>query len=142
MSLSQLLTQNRQITDASYVPRPARGQQWRLPLLCTLLLLAFGCNLFLAHITPAPEASQDGFLAFWLLTYLPTGFAGVQVLLTAVVSGDRVVNTPKSFPQAIEVAASEGSPAVKYATSARSPAARSRANVASIRLTGGLRRRR
>jgi acyl-coenzyme A synthetase/AMP-(fatty) acid ligase len=42
----------------------------------------------------------------WLLTYLPSGFAGLQVLLTAALAGELVVwADPPTFPKAIEVAA-------------------------------------
>jgi len=42
----------------------------------------------------------------WLLTYLPSGFAGLQVLLTAVLADELVVwADPPTFPKAIEVAA-------------------------------------
>ena len=42
----------------------------------------------------------------WLLTYLPSGFAGLQVLLTAALAGELAVwAEPPTFPKAIEVAA-------------------------------------
>jgi len=43
-------------------------------------------------------------LRVWLLTYLPTSFAGIQVLLTAALAGDLVVQAPRTYDKVLAVA--------------------------------------
>jgi len=40
----------------------------------------------------------------WLLTYLPTSFAGLQVLLTALVCGDQIVRAPRAPREVLALA--------------------------------------
>jgi hypothetical protein len=89
MAIIQLLRMTYQTSPVARALRPTRGQRWRLPVLCVLFLLAFGGNLFLAGIVPSPEASQNNFIAFWLITYLPYMVASVLILTTSPASGSR-----------------------------------------------------
>lgn len=69
--------------------RLTHGQRWRLPGLCALLLIASGGNLLLARLTPPVDRSQGGFVALWLLTYLPYLAASALILLTRPPQGRR-----------------------------------------------------
>ena len=50
---------------------------------------------------------QDG-ERVWLLTYLPTTFAGIQVLLTAAIAGDRIVRAAQVYTQTLAIASEQG----------------------------------
>jgi acyl-coenzyme A synthetase/AMP-(fatty) acid ligase len=61
----------------------------------------------LSNVRASAHAQSDGGDR-WLLTYQPTGFAGIQVMLTAVQMKDVIVTTPQRSPGAFYEAAVQG----------------------------------
>jgi len=43
----------------------------------------------------------------WLLTYLPSSFAGIQVLLTAALAGELAVQAPRGYPETLALSAEQ-----------------------------------
>lgn len=90
MPISQLLSPGLQTpSGGDHTLNVERGTRWRLPALCVLLLLAWGGNLVLAHVTPPVDSSQVRFLAIMLLTYLPYLAASALILFTCPPRGRR-----------------------------------------------------
>ncbi len=57
--------------------------RWRFPLLCILLLLAIGYNVFLALIAPPPDTNQEAlFVWLWLISFAPYLAASILILAT------------------------------------------------------------
>ncbi|TMC23305.1 MAG: DUF2029 domain-containing protein [Chloroflexi bacterium] len=64
-------------------------QRWRLPLLCTLLLLSVAYNLVLGHMAPPVDTDVSAFIVLWLLAFLPYLAACLLILCTRASSGYR-----------------------------------------------------
>jgi hypothetical protein len=62
-------------------------QRWRLPLLCTLLLLSVAYNLLLGHTAPPADTDVSAFIVFWLLAFVPYLAACLLIFSTRAGSG-------------------------------------------------------
>lgn len=89
MSIPQLLRPVPYVPSNPDWPRLTRGQRWRVPVLCTMLLLGFAGNIVLSRLTPSPDDSQVVFVTCWLLTYLPYLVACILILVTRPPGGSR-----------------------------------------------------
>src|SRR5436190_10045853 len=62
-------------------------QQWRLPILCILLLVSFGFTFFL-HMTASPVDTPAAFwIILWMVSFLPYLAASVLILATRPLEG-------------------------------------------------------
>jgi hypothetical protein len=69
-----------------------KGRQWRFPVLCSLLALAIGYNIFLAFIAPpiaTTKSWDDLFITLWLVSFLPYLAACVVIFVTQAPTGSK-----------------------------------------------------
>lgn len=59
-----------------------RRQQWRLPILCLLLLISLGFMFFLRMTAPPIDTPVVSWVALWMLSFLPYLAASVLILAT------------------------------------------------------------
>ncbi len=64
-----------------------RWQQWRLPLLCVLLLVSLGCMLLLRMSAPPIDTPVASWILLWMVSFLPYLAAAVLILTTRPLEG-------------------------------------------------------
>jgi hypothetical protein len=67
-----------------------RSNQWRFPVLCSLLAVAIGYNIFLAFVAPPPDTTMawdNLFITLWLVSFIPYLAACVVIFITPAPTG-------------------------------------------------------
>jgi hypothetical protein len=86
MSIAQSSRSSLELVDATASHRQ-RGQRWRLPMLCILLLVSLGFMLFLRITAPPIDTPVASWLILWVLSFLPYLAASVLILATRPLEG-------------------------------------------------------
>ncbi|GCE27275.1 hypothetical protein KDA_27590 [Dictyobacter alpinus] len=76
------------LTDRRHVSS-SFGDTWRFPLLCFLLLIAIGYNIFLSVVITPIDTDSSPFIVFWLISFLPYLAACILILTTRAPVGRR-----------------------------------------------------
>src|SRR5947208_1551874 len=61
--------------------------QWRLPILCILLLVSFGFTFFLRMTAPPIDTPVTSWIILWIVSFLPYLAASVLILATRPLEG-------------------------------------------------------
>jgi|GEM_PF-1311135 len=86
MSIAQSFRSSPELALAT-VSQHRCWQQWRLPILCILLLVSLGFTLFLRMTAPPIDTPVASWIILWILSFLPYLAASVLILATRPLEG-------------------------------------------------------
>ncbi len=87
MSIAQSSCSSPNLAPATTSHRSPWQQQWRLPILCLLLLVSLCFMLFLRMTAPPIDTPVASWIVLWMLSFLPYLAASVLILATKPLEG-------------------------------------------------------